>query len=472
MEVVINHAGGELSSLSSSSNSASNSSPPVIATEEIVEEEVTDNDGGRKIGRPLGSSKDKKKADADNLKSCINEIAYDYATKLTSQKGQKKRCPKGFLADLIAEKKTKYEVSSDIAIKTIRSRTHRNKLDPKHQGVGSPLEEAEKALVAICNQMGKIRQPVNVREGIALMTDLIKGTTMKEELKEFQIARKLGSKDFDYGTISRSWWRGFMRRHGHKVVSKRGEKFACVRADWTKTSNLQNMYNAIYNYNEFVDARIAIIRDVPVFTDRHGNEVEESEKFGEEQNIKITHPHYLLFADETGCSTSQKKDGHVGGQKYIVEKGSVPQTIASHNDHRFTILPFTSGSGEAVCLVVIFQHKSGQVPLVWQTGIDVRAKEPVRNLRREIDFETNIGEGKFYPGGKTLEELKEKGVDLEQIPQEDVEARPSWKNTCWRRSRTPRPALGRAPVWTRRHWLLPECASTASTSVRKNLCVI
>ena len=46
VEVVINHAGGELLSLSSSSNSASNSSPPVIATKEIVEEEVTDNDGG------------------------------------------------------------------------------------------------------------------------------------------------------------------------------------------------------------------------------------------------------------------------------------------------------------------------------------------------------------------------------------------------------------------------------------------
>ena len=86
VEVVINHAGGELSSRSSSSNSTSNSSPPVIATEEIVEEEVIDNDGGREIGRPLGSSKDKKKADADNLKSCMNEITYDYATKLTSLK--------------------------------------------------------------------------------------------------------------------------------------------------------------------------------------------------------------------------------------------------------------------------------------------------------------------------------------------------------------------------------------------------
>ena len=116
VEVVINRNGGELSSLSSSSNPASNSSPPVIATEEIVEEEVIDNDGGPKKGRPLGSSKNKKKADADNLKSCMNEITYDYATKLTSLKGQKKRCPQGFLADLIAEKKTKYEVSSDIAL--------------------------------------------------------------------------------------------------------------------------------------------------------------------------------------------------------------------------------------------------------------------------------------------------------------------------------------------------------------------
>ena len=37
--------------------------------------------------------------------------------------------------------------------------------------------------------------------------------------------------------------------------------------------------------------------------------------------------------------------------------------------------------------------------MVWKTGIDIRAKEPVRNLRDEIDFETNIGEGKFHPGG-------------------------------------------------------------------------
>ena len=52
---------------------------------------------------------------------------------------------------------------------------------------------------------------------------------------------------------------------------------------------------------------------------------------------------------------AKKKDGHVGGTKLIVEAGSVPQTVASDSDHKFTVLPFTSASGEAVCCVVIFQ---------------------------------------------------------------------------------------------------------------------
>ena len=127
--------------------------------------------------------------------------------------------------------------------------------------------------------------------------------------------------------------------------------------------NIRQMYDVIYD--ELVKACVAINLDYPVFTDRDGKEVEEDERFGLKQDIKITHPHYIMFADETGCNTSQKKDGHVGGTKLIVEKGTVPQVMfmSSDTDHKFTLLPFTSASGEAVCCVVIFQSKTGQVPM-------------------------------------------------------------------------------------------------------------
>jgi len=82
------------------------------------------------------------------------------------------------------------------------------------------------------------------------------------------------------------------------------------------------MYDVIYD--DLVDAGVAIILDVPVFTDWHGNEVTEDEHFGVAQEIKITHPDYIIFADERGCNTSQKKDGQVDGRKLIVEKDTMP----------------------------------------------------------------------------------------------------------------------------------------------------
>ena len=93
-----------------------------------------------------------------------------------------------------------------------------------------------------------------------------------------------------------------------------------------------------------------------MYTDRHGNKVEESdpERFGWEQNVKIDYPNYLMFADKTGCNTNMKKDSHDAGRTYLCQPGLVPQTMCCTNEHRFTVLPFTSASGEAVCCVIIF----------------------------------------------------------------------------------------------------------------------
>ena len=116
------------------------------------------------------------------------------------------------------------------------------------------------------------------------------------------------------------------------------------------------MYNVIYH--ELVDAWVALALSEPIFTDMHANVVDKSSQFGLVQSITISSTHYILFAEESGFSTSQKKDGRVGGQKLVVERGTVSQTRASITDQKFTMLPFTSASGEAVCCTVIFQSMS------------------------------------------------------------------------------------------------------------------
>ena len=69
----------------------------------------------------------------------------------------------------------------------------------------------------------------------------------------------------------------------------------------------------------------------------------------------------------------------MGLRKYIVKQGTTPQVICSTADNRFTILAFTSGSGEAVCCGIIFQHKEEEVSVTWKTGIDITVENPLRN---------------------------------------------------------------------------------------------
>lgn len=154
-----------------------------------------------------------------------------------------------------------------------------------------------------------------------------------------------------------------------------------------------------------VEAGVAVKLDTPIFTDMEGNEVDEDDpkRFGRKQEYKITHPELIFFADETGCNTSQKKDGHVGGRKYVCARGSRPQQLASTTDHSFTLLPFTSATGEAVCCVVIFQcANEDELKATWATGIDIFV-DPVKEKNNVIPFENNSGKGKYYPGGPSCE---------------------------------------------------------------------
>jgi hypothetical protein len=319
-------------------------------------------------GRPKGSTKVKKKKDKETKSKCTDAIVLEYSRQYNASKSVGGKVEYGYLERLIDEKKKEFGINISISRRNIRNRTHRG-LQTAHHGAKSPLEEVEVALVEICIQMGKIRQPLSCTEAVTLMNDMIENTNTKQKLIEFQQSRKLGTYGFEKGKVTNGWWRGFLRRNENKLVTKRGEKFALNRHDWTTLPNIKQMYDVIYD--EMVDACVAVSLQHPIFTDINGiPEDHETKRFGLAQPIKITKPEWILFADESGFNTSQKKDGHVGGQRFVVERGTTPQTMASTTDHKFTLLPFTSASGEAVCCAIIFQGK-GTVPATWRTGIDL-----------------------------------------------------------------------------------------------------
>ncbi len=169
--------------------------------------------------------------------------------------------------------------------------------------------------------MGKIRQPLSVKEGIELMNSLIVGINIQKNVVNFQMGRNLCSDE--YGRVGKGWWRGFLRRNGHRIVTQQGEKFAVHQTDWTTFDNIKQMYDVIYD--KMVDAKIAAKIDSPVFMNQRGELVDELNRFGLKVDTKLTYPEYCLFANETGCNTSMNKDGHVAGTKYITQQGTQAQ---------------------------------------------------------------------------------------------------------------------------------------------------
>ena len=98
--------------------------------------------------------------------------------------------PKGWLDNLVVAKKKEFSVVRPIKASTIRQRVLNGKsLTPKHRGVVSPMAMAELAIVDV--------------------------------VVEFQKSRHLGTLEFEHGTLTKNWWLFFLRRHGHRLITKR-----------------------------------------------------------------------------------------------------------------------------------------------------------------------------------------------------------------------------------------------------------
>jgi hypothetical protein len=141
------------------------------------------------------------------------------------------------------------------------------------------------------------------------------------------------------------------------------------------------MYKGVYA--AMVDTRVAIELEEEVFIKIDGTITEnEGESFGRKTKYILTKPSYCLYVDEVGCNTSQKSDGNVGGQKFVVGANQRALIRASHQDCHFTVLGFTNALGEAVCCIIIL------------AGSEVRAKDVGDSAQQNGAFKSSLSEEK------------------------------------------------------------------------------
>jgi hypothetical protein len=152
-----------------------------------------------------------------------------------------------------------------------------------------------------------------------------------------------------------------------------------------------------------VEAKAAVKSDYKIQYNSDGEKVSDldSSTCGLPTTYKLLRSETVLFVDETGKNTSQKADGQIGGQRYIVAvDGDAVGSLGYTTDIHFTVLCFTAATGQPVmCAVILKSEKEVKdIPLSWRHGIDI-----TKNLKygeNEIElFMNNSGLGEAMSGG-------------------------------------------------------------------------
>ena len=240
--------------------------------------------------------------------------------------------------------------------------------------------------------MARMRQALSPSACLEMINSMIDGTQTQRDLIAFKSKHSHPSGS----TVGVGYYHGFMKRNEHLLTAKRGSKYELDRDRWTTYANFDQMYDHIYD--ELVDAKVAYKLNTPIWLDINGNPCHVDDSFG----CKVTHslltPEMCIVMDEVGGNTSQKGDGHIGGELLICAKGMEPQKKINVKDKHFTLLGLTALNGDPVMCVIIFAGKREQA--VVETGMDVFAEEE-GEVSDEDFLNKNSGPNKRFPGGPT-----------------------------------------------------------------------
>jgi hypothetical protein len=244
-----------------------------------------------------------------------------------------------------------------VSAETIRTRVKRAKLTVQQRGAPPLLPESvEKLIAETVLEMQRIRQPLSVSETIEFANSLIEGSEYQEKIKKWKNDHGL---PVDSASLGIGWWKGFSKRFEEILVTKKGEKFAKNRSDWSTESNIRQMYDEIYQ--NMVNAGVARKLDREVWMNSAGEVVDNPENkllseytldpsipLGHRVDTELIHPQYLIFFDKTGCNTNQKKDGNFCGEKFVCKRGTTPKQKGFDNRQTF-YRPWSNCSNGGTC---------------------------------------------------------------------------------------------------------------------------
>jgi len=144
--------------------------PPTMNQEQELPPELPPETSKRKGGRPRGTTIKATMEKEAKRESLINDIAMSWSEKVEQERtaGEKNRMKRNELDDLIKQK-TESSGLTDVKVnkKLIQQRVYRKRLlVARHPGTASPLKPIEDYIIAMLNQMAKMRQPLCVSEGL------------------------------------------------------------------------------------------------------------------------------------------------------------------------------------------------------------------------------------------------------------------------------------------------------------------
>ena len=95
------------------------------------------------------------------------------------------------------------------------------------------MTEVEELLVEIALQKDSMNQPMTASEGLILVNSLIEDTELEDRVRAYYRERKFFDDEDKYcakkdgeekkSILRQGYWCGFMRHHGHKIVTKKEE---------------------------------------------------------------------------------------------------------------------------------------------------------------------------------------------------------------------------------------------------------
>jgi hypothetical protein len=119
---------------------------------------------------------------------------------------------------------------------------------------------------------------------------------------------------------------------------------------------------------------------------------EEKDAFSLKSHFFLLHPNKVIFVNEVGNNTSQANHGSIGGEKFICTAGGWPQQQKNMKDAHFTILGFTSATGQPHLCSIIFACKELE-PMI-------QSLDPFATWEgKDCDVDKNTGPGKRHPQG-------------------------------------------------------------------------